>query len=61
MNSCEEYQELISRLADGELSADEEAKLRTHIETCPQCSKLYAAFTAISSAAAEDLEAPLRT
>ena len=58
MNSCEEYQELISRLADGELSADEEAKLRVHMETCPQCRKLYAAFTAISSAAAEELEAP---
>ena len=58
MNSCEEYQELISRLADGELSADEEAKLRAHMETCPQCRKLYAAFTAISSAAAEELEAP---
>jgi hypothetical protein len=58
VNSCEEYQELISRLADGELSADEEAKLRVHMETCPQCRKLYAAFTAISSAAAEELEAP---
>lgn len=56
MSSCEQYQELISRLADGDLSQKEEKDLRAHMETCPDCAMLFQAFSAISRAVEEDLE-----
>lgn len=56
MSQCEFYQELISRMVDGDLSAREEADLARHIETCPDCAALYRAFSALSGQIAEDLE-----
>ena len=56
MSQCENYQELISRMVDGDLSAREEADLARHIETCPDCAALFQAFSAISSQIGEDLE-----
>ena len=56
MSQCEIYQELISRMVDGDLSAREEADLARHIETCPDCAALYRAFSALSGQIAEDLE-----
>lgn len=56
MSPCEQYQELISRLADGDLSAKEERELSAHIENCPACAALYRAFSALSRQLGEDLE-----
>ncbi|MGN0964729.1 MAG: anti-sigma factor family protein, partial [Dysosmobacter sp.] len=40
MSSCEYYQELISRMVDEELSAEEQAVLVSHLEHCPDCAAL---------------------
>ena len=56
MSQCEIYQELISRMVDGDLSAREEADLARHIETCPDCAALFRAFSVLSSQIGEDLE-----
>ena len=56
MSQCEFYQELISRMVDGDLSAREEADLARHTETCPDCAALFQAFSAISGQIGEDLE-----
>lgn len=58
MSSCEYYQEMISRMIDDELSEKERAVLARHLDTCPECSALYAAFSSLSAAIADDLEAP---
>lgn len=58
MSSCEHYQELISRLVDDELSAEEQAVLVSHLEHCPDCAALVQAFQSISGVIAEDLEEP---
>ena len=60
MSPCENYQELISRMIDGELSARERDELTGHLETCPDCAALYSAFSALSERIGSDLEeAPL--
>ena len=56
MSQCEIYQELISRMVDGDLSAREEEDLARHIETCPDCAALFRAFSVLSSQIGEDLE-----
>ncbi len=56
MSQCEIYQELISRMVDGDLSAQEEADLARHIETCPDCAALFQAFSVLSHRIGEDLE-----
>lgn len=61
MNSCEFYQELISTMADGELSAEEQAVLAPHLEHCPDCAALYEAFQSISGLIAGDLAEPPET
>ena len=48
MNNCEMYQELISRLVDGELSRREYAALDAHMENCAECSAMYAVFASLS-------------
>ncbi len=53
---CEYYRELISCLIDGELSEDEEAALADHLEICPECAAMHAAFSQLSSLVAEDME-----
>ena len=56
MNECERFQEMISALLDGELSAEEEAELRAHMAECPDCAAMAAAFAAVSEAvAAQDV------
>ena len=60
MNECERFQEMISALLDGELSAEEEAELRAHMAECPDCAAMAAAFAAVSEAvAAQDVPATL--
>ncbi len=48
MNDCEIYQELISRLVDGELGKNEYKQLREHMENCAECSAMYAVFASLS-------------
>ena len=56
MSSCEKYQELISRMVDGDLSQKEQKELLTHIETCPECAALYQAFSLLSDKISGELE-----
>lgn len=58
MNDCELYQELISRMLDADLTAEEEAALKSHLDTCMECKMMYEAFTGISGMIAESLEEP---
>jgi len=59
MNRCDYYQELISRMLDGELSQQESQDLAEHLESCSECSLVYSAFSALSETMGEDLdEAP---
>ena len=50
MNACERYEEMISALLDGELSGEDEAALRAHMEACPSCRAMYEAFAAVGGA-----------
>ena len=59
MNSCEYYQELISRLVDGEISHDEYEALMAHMESCSRCSAMYAVFHDLSDVLAGEAEEPL--
>ena len=56
MSSCEKYQELISRMVDGDLSQKEQKELLTHIETCPECAALYQAISLLSEKISGELE-----
>ncbi len=55
MTDCEKYIELISCLVDGELSKEQEAELRAHIEVCPECRRVYDAFSAVFDALESDI------
>lgn len=46
--NCQQYQELISCLIDGELSAEEKALIESHIDSCPECRAMYEDFLALS-------------
>ena len=50
MKDCERYEQMISALLDGELSREEEAELRRHIASCPDCAAMYEAFAAVGTA-----------
>lgn len=58
MNDCEYYQELISRMLDEELTAEEHAALKSHLESCTQCRLMHEAFSAVSRLAGEVEEPP---
>ena len=60
MHDCEYYQELMSRLLDQDLTAEEEASLREHVRTCPECLAMFATFTGMTTALREDLAEPPR-
>ncbi len=53
--NCEDIQERLSMMLDEELSVDERALVMEHIAACPECMKVYEAFSAIS-ASLGDLE-----
>ena len=55
MRTCNEYQELISCMTDGELDANAQAELHAHIEDCENCKLIYQAFSAISESLNGDL------
>ena len=58
MNSCEQYQELISRLVDGEISRDEREALMEHMNSCSRCNAMYAVFLDLSDLLSQE-EKPL--
>ena len=53
MKPCEDYQELISRLLDGDLSEEEQSSVERHIASCPDCRAMYDAFSSLSAALRE--------
>lgn len=55
MNRCEEYQELISRMIDDELTADEVSVLAEHLKTCADCAVVFKAFSALSNSTKETM------
>lgn len=58
MTNCEKNQELISRMIDGDLTGAEQSELREHIAVCPECQRLYDAFSAVSGLISDDLAEP---
>ncbi len=53
---CEYYQELISRMLDGDLSPTEQAELSGHLSDCADCRALAQSFQTVSAALEEQLE-----
>ncbi len=51
---CEYYEELMARLVDEPLSPEEERDLRAHLRTCPDCARLFRAFSAMTTALREE-------
>ncbi len=58
MKRCEDYQELISRMLDGDLSRDERDELAAHVKSCPDCAAVYVAFRSLSENLNADLAEP---
>jgi len=56
MNSCDSYQELISRLVDGELSPEEHKALMAHLKTCSRCNAMFAVFHDLSDILSDEPE-----
>ena len=54
MSDCERFEELISALLDGELSAEEEAEVSAHMDGCAECAAMYEAFSAVGGALRAD-------
>ena len=55
---CEEYELLISRLLDDDLTIDEEAALREHMRSCPDCQRTFRAFSAVKESLRDDAVSP---
>ena len=53
MNDCERYEQMISALIDGQLEPEEEAEVRAHMESCPDCAAMYEAFVLVGAAIRE--------
>ncbi len=58
MRDHEYYQELMSRLLDEGLTAKEERELKEHVRACPECAKLFSAFSAVTVSLREDMAEP---
>lgn len=56
--NCEYYQELISRMLDGDLPDTETAALREHVRSCPECRALFLAFSGMTLSLREDEAEP---
>ena len=56
MSVCDKYQELISCMLDEELSAEENAALAEHLQSCPECMAMFEAFSGLSAAMKQDME-----
>lgn len=46
--NCEQVREQISAMLDGELSENDRAFVMEHLAACPECRRVYEAFSAIS-------------
>lgn len=55
---CDIFQELVSRMLDEDLSAEEAEALREHVSVCPSCRAVFAAFVGISNSLKDDLTEP---
>jgi len=55
---CEYYQKLMSRMLDGDLSADETEDLRAHVQSCSSCHAVFTAFADLSACLKENLAEP---
>ena len=58
MKDCAYYQELISRLIDRELSAEEGEELAAHARECAECRAVYTAFCSLSDMLADGTVEP---
>ncbi len=58
MKGCARYEEMISRLIDGELPQAKQAELERHLASCPDCAALYKAFSALSETLGEEDAVP---
>lgn len=58
MKDCAQYQELISRLIDRELTAEEGEELAAHARECEECRAVYAAFSSLSGMLGAELVDP---
>ena len=58
MKDCAYYQELISRLIDRELSAEEGEDLAAHARECAECRAVYTAFCSLSDMLADGTVEP---
>lgn len=59
--TCSEYEALLGRDLEGELSLDERARADAHLASCPRCTALRADLVEISAkAAALPVESPAR-
>lgn len=56
MTNCDRYQEMISRMLDGDLSPKERAELAEHVKRCPDCAAVYVAFRSLSENLGQELE-----
>ena len=50
MKYCEEYAALLDLYVDGELSGEEAARVRAHLESCPSCQAYVDGALAIRAA-----------
>ena len=58
MTGCEQYEEKIYALLDGDLAPEEEAALREHMARCPDCARLYEAASAAAEILREEQAEP---
>lgn len=47
--ACDEYKELLSAFLDGELLAEERTRAEAHLETCPECRRLFDELRAVDT------------
>ena len=58
MRDCENARELISLYIDGELGADETAKIEEHIAGCEECSRFLRSYSLFKDSIPDDVEPP---
>lgn len=56
--NCEKCSELLIEYMDGELSPEETAFVKSHVEACPECLREYEDYTEIRRAVTETAAAP---
>ena len=59
MKTCEEYESLISDFLDGELSAEDRARVAEHLASCPVCQQYFDDLVAMHDAFDQIEEVPV--